>query len=325
VCVLLCSIRFCAILRGMDTQYEMIRLQEVCRQKGALCTGLDTDPSYIPPEVLRGFEEAADAVLAYNMALIEATAPFSACFKVQVAYYEAMGLVGMKTYAATLAAVRGAGIPVIADVKRGDIAATADAYARAHFSGDFEADIITINPYMGFDTLVPFIDVARKKGKGIFVLLRTSNPGMVDIEKLPLATGGIVVDRVGQELARINAEYVAGADGFACGRVGAVVGCTEESDARSIRDAYPNMFFLIPGYGAQGGAARIAAVLLDKAGGTVNNSRGILCAWKKSESLAEKREAGILTLDDIVSAAADAAKASQVELLSAKALIVAGN
>ena len=298
----------------MNTQYELIRLQDACKQKGPLCTGLDTDSSYIPPEVMRNFSSATEAVLAYNMGLIEATAEFSACFKVQVAYYEALGLEGMKVYSKTLKAVREKGIPVIADVKRGDIAATADAYARAHFNGDFEADIITINPYMGFDTLKPFTDAAFDKGKGLFVLLRTSNPGMVDIEKLALTDGGIVIDKVGAELARINSSYGQQV-------VGAVVGCTEESDARAIRDAYPDMQFLIPGYGAQGGAARICATLLDNAGGTVNNSRGILCAWKKDENLSEKRDAGTITMHDMLQSAKDAAKNSQEDLLNAKKLL----
>ncbi len=304
----------------MSTQYQIIRLQEECKKKGPLCTGLDTDPSYIPPEVLQQYKSRADAVLDYNLALIEATKEYSACFKVQVAYYEAMGLDGMNVYAKTLKAVRNANIPVIADVKRGDIAATADAYARAHFSGDFEADIITMNPYMGFDTLEPFTSLAYEKGKGIFVLLRTSNPGMTDIEKLDLAQGGVVIDRVGKELSRINECYSDDAKA-PCAVVGAVVGCTEESDARIIRDTYANMFFLIPGYGAQGGAARICATLLDKAGGTVNNSRGILCAWKKDESLAEKRDSGRLTLNDIVQSAQEAAKSSKSDLLQAKELL----
>ena len=295
----------------MNTQYELIRLQDFCKQKGPLCTGLDTDASYIPPEVMRNFSSATEAVLAYNMGLIEATAEYSACFKVQVAYYEAMGLEGMRVYSKTLKAVREKGIPVIADVKRGDIAATADAYARAHFNGDFEADIITINPYMGFDTLKPFTDVAFDKGKGLFVLLRTSNPGMTDIEKLSLTEGGIVIDKVGAELARINASYGQQV-------VGAVVGCTEESDARAIRDTYPDMQFLIPGYGAQGGAARICATLLDKAGGTVNNSRGILCAWKKDDTLSEKRDAGTITMHDMLQSAREAARISQADLMCAK-------
>ena len=243
----------------------------------------------------------------------------------QIAYYEAMGLEGLGAYAETLRAVKAAGLPVIADIKRGDIADTARAYARAHFSGDFEADIITINPYMGFDTLEPFVEYAHpdKGGKGMFVLLRTSNPGMVHLERLPLDKstanfdGEVVLDRVGGELSRLETLFKEIYPAAGCAPVGAVVGCTEESDARQLRDAYPHLYFLIPGYGAQGGAARIAATLLDKAGGTVNSSRGILCAWKKDEGLAAKAADNRLTVEDIADAAATAAATSKAELLDA--------
>lgn len=298
----------------------MRRLQKACEVNGPLCIGLDTDPSYIPQSVISNFDTVADAVFAYNKGIIDAASKFAGCYKVQIAYYEAMGLAGLKVYAETLAYLREKDIPVISDIKRGDIADTAKAYARAHFSGDFETDIVTINPYMGFDTLEPFVEYSEKEGKGIFVLLRTSNPGMVDIEKQELATGGAVLDKVGSQLLKI-AESLGEGAATGCSPVGAVVGCTEESDARALRDAYPNIFFLIPGYGAQGGAARIAATLLDKAGGAVNSSRGILTAWKKDESLATKREKGVLTLEDIVTSAATAAKTAKEDLLNAKALL----
>jgi orotidine-5'-phosphate decarboxylase len=207
---------------------------------------------------------------------------------------------------------------VIADVKRGDIADTAAAYARAHFSGDFEADIITLNPYMGFDTLAPFVERARPEhgAKGMFVLLRTSNPGMTDIEQQPLASGGFVLDRVGGELLRLAREFEPLYPDAPCSPVGAVVGCTEESNARLRRDSYKDIFFLIPGYGAQGGAARIAATLLCNAGGVVNSSRAILTAWKKSPELSAKEHS--LTLDDIAFAAVTAARAAKQDLLTAK-------
>lgn len=306
-------------------------LQESGIKNGPLCVGLDTDPSYLPQSVLAAYSSAAQAVVAYNKAIIQRIAADSsgvalaACCKVQIAYYEAMGLEGLGAYAETLRAVKAAGLPVIADIKRGDIADTARAYARAHFSGDFEADIITINPYMGFDTLEPFVEYAHpdKGGKGMFVLLRTSNPGMVHLERLPLDKstanfdGEVVLDRVGGELSRLETLFKEIYPAAGCAPVGAVVGCTEESDARQLRDAYPHLYFLIPGYGAQGGAARIAATLLDKAGGTVNSSRGILCAWKKDEGLAAKATDNRLTVEDIADAAATAAATSKAELLDA--------
>lgn len=303
-------------------KHNMQRLQELAKQNGPLCVGLDTDPSYIPESVLKNYKTPAQAVLAYNKAIIERVArdKSACCFKVQIAYYEAMGLEGMQVYAETLKAVRASGLMAISDIKRGDIGATSDAYAKAHFTGDFETDIITINPYMGFDTLVPFSKWATPEngGKGAFVLLCTSNPGMVDIEHRELKEGGLLLEKVGDEIARIGTEYGQHYDGQTCGVFGAVVGATQEADARYLRDKYKDVFFLIPGYGAQGGAARIAATLLDHAGGAVNSSRGILCAWKKDSELTGKIEAGTLTLDDIADAAARASLFSKNDLLEAK-------
>lgn len=301
-------------------KHAMQKLQEAAKKFGPLCVGLDTDPSYIPENIIKNYSSAPEAVLAYNLALIERIKKdqSACCFKIQVAYYEAMGLKGMEVYAKTVKAVRDAGFVAISDIKRGDIAATAGAYARAHFTGDFETDIITINPYMGFDTLKPFTEytTAEKGSKAMFVLLRTSNPGMVDIEQQELKDGGRVLDRVGNELNNILQESKKEYSDETCSPVGAVVGCTEESDARSLRDAYPEIFFLIPGYGAQGGAAKICGILLEKCGGTVNSSRGILCAWKKDPSLEEKRSAGTLTMDDLINASAKAAIDSKTELMS---------
>ena len=298
----------------------MQKLQEDAKKFGPLCVGLDTDPSYIPENIIKNYLSSAEAVLAYNLALIERIKKdqSACCFKIQVAYYEAMGLKGMEVYAKTVKAVRDAGFIAISDIKRGDIAATAGAYARAHFTGDFETDIITINPYMGFDTLKPFTEytTAEKGSKAMFVLLRTSNPGMVDIEQQELKDGGRVLDRVGNELNNILQESKKEYADETCSPVGAVVGCTEESDARALRDAYPEIFFLIPGYGAQGGAAKICGILLEKCGGTVNSSRGILCAWKKDASLEEKRNAGTLSMDDIINASAKAAIDSKTELMN---------
>lgn len=302
----------------------MEELQKKSLENGPLCVGLDTDPSYLPESVLKAFDSPIEAVLAYNKEIIKRVAAdkSACCFKIQIAYYEAMGIEGLKAYIETIKAVHEAGFIAISDIKRGDIADTAKAYARAHLGAgsDFETDIITINPYMGFDTLKPFTEYCKPNngGKGIFVLLRTSNPGMVDIEQQELKAGGRVLDKTGSELERISTEFKTLYTEQKCSPVGAVVGCTEESDARALRDAYPDIFFLIPGYGAQGGAARIAATLLDKAGGTVNSSRGILCAWKKDDSLADAREKGILCLKDISDAAGKACRDSTADLLNAK-------
>ena len=299
----------------MSRNTAMSRLQDACRKNGPLCIGLDTDPSYLPESVIAKYPSKEEAVLAYNKGIVDAASQYAGCYKVQIAYYEAMGLKGMEVFAKTVQYIRSKNIPVISDVKRGDIADTAKAYAKAHFQGDFETDIITINPYMGFDTLEPFMSFFPEKGA--FVLLRTSNPGMKDIENQSLDNGNPVLSLVGNKLNQLAAEYASSNPGE-CSPFGAVVGCTEEEDARKIRDMYPDVFFLIPGFGAQGGKARIAATLLDKAGGAVNSSRGILTAWKKDEELAAKREAGTLTMEDIVASATKAAKESTEVLLEAK-------
>ena len=297
-------------------------LQEMAVKNGSLCVGLDTDPSYLPLSVLSVFDNPAQAVLAYNKEIIKSVerTKSACCFKIQIAYYEAMGLAGMEVYKKTLDYIKETGIPVISDIKRGDIAATAEAYAKAHFSGDFETDIITVNPYMGFDTLTPFAEYcATSKGsKGIFVLLRTSNPGMVDIEQQELKSGDLVLEKVGSELERLSSEWKKTYPEQTCSPIGAVVGCTEESVAKALRAAYPDIFFLIPGYGAQGGAARIAATLLLNAGGTVNSSRGILCAWKKDSELEKSRESGTLCLADIAKSAEKACLSAKEDLLNAK-------
>ena len=302
--------------------HKMMELQNLAAKNGPLCVGLDTDPSYIPESVLKNYSSATEAVLAYNKEIIRRVAAdkSACCCKVQIAYYEAMGLEGMKIYAETIKAVKDVGLICISDIKRGDIAATAGAYARAHFTGDFETDIITINPYMGFDTLKPFTEYCapEKGGKGAFVLLCTSNPGMVDIEHQELKDGSLLLNRVGTELKRIGEEWKATYTDQTCGPIGAVVGATQAQDARKLRDIYPNTFFLIPGYGAQGGAAEIAATLLDRAGGTVNSSRGILCAYKKDADFASKLEAGTLSMDDIATAAQKNALFSKNELNSFK-------
>ena len=298
--------------------HNMQVLQELSTKNGPLCVGLDTDPSYIPENILSQYKNAAEAVLAYNKAIIERVSAekTASCFKVQIAYYEAMGIEGLKVYAKTLRLIKKAGLIAISDIKRGDIGATSDAYAKAHFTGDFETDIITVNPYMGFDTLVPFTKFSNPEngGKAAFVLLCTSNPGMNDIEHQELKSGGLLLEKVGDEIARIGNNFKEFYPEQSCGVFGAVVGATQEKDARYLRDKYKETFFLIPGYGAQGGDARIAATLLDHAGGVVNSSRGILCAYKKDASLNGK----ILTMNDIADSAAKASLEAKNDLLNAK-------
>jgi orotidine-5'-phosphate decarboxylase len=251
-------------------------LFESVTAKGHVCIGLDTSVEYVPSAETR--KTGADAVLEFNKALIDATYDIAACYKVQIAYYEEMGISGLCAYRDTLKYIRSKGCLVIADIKRGDIADTAKRYAKAHFSGDFEADFVTLSPYMGTDSIAPWLKEAETKGKGAFVLMRTSNPGMRDFEYQPLAKGKRLYHEVGDRLAELFVQSM-GKNGY--GLFGAVVGCTEKEEAAEIREHYANLFFLIPGYGAQGGAAENAALLLRGGnGGVVNASRSIITAWQ---------------------------------------------
>jgi len=254
------------------------KLFEAVAAKGHVCVGLDTAAEYVPPAERRRAASDAEAVLAFNKALIDSTFDAAACYKVQIAYYEEMGIAGLSAYAQTLRYIREKGGLVIADIKRGDIADTALRYAKAHFAGDFEADFVTLSPYMGMDSIEPWLSYADSAGKGAFVLMRTSNKGMRDFEYLEIAPDKRrLYHAVGDKLTELAAAHSGIYD---YGAFGAVIGCTEREEAAEIRAKYSNLFFLIPGYGAQGGAADDAALLLREGnGGVVNASRSILKAW----------------------------------------------
>jgi orotidine-5'-phosphate decarboxylase len=296
--------------------YNMDRLYEAVAEKGHVCVGLDTSPDYVPPAERRKAASDAEAVFNFNRAVIDATADTAACFKVQIAYYEALGIEGLKCFAKTLAYIRNRGSLVISDIKRGDIADTARHYAKAHFEGDFESDFVTLSPYMGLDSIEPWLDYAERRGKGAFVLMRTSNRGMKDFEYLEVKAPDTAAlspdeaanpamdspanhvvrrlyDVVGEKLGKAAVKF-RGAHGYLA--FGAVVGADPKSaegreEARAIRAAYPDLFFLIPGYGAQGGAADDAALFLRGGnGGVVNASRSILKAWTADENSPGARE-----------------------------------
>lgn len=262
------------------------KLFENVAQKGHVCVGLDTDFEYLPSEFATKYSHISDALFHFNKEIIDSTVDVAACFKVQIAYYEAYGMQGMEAYRKTLAYLRSQKTITIADVKRGDIAKTAEMYAQAHFSGDFEADFMTVNPYMGMDTITPFLSFVKNKEKGLFVLIRTSNEGARDIEYLPTEKNQRVYNSVGEKINNLGKEFV-GNSGFSS--IGGVMGCTHADEAKAVREALDTTFFLIPGYGAQGGKAEdIALYLKNGNGGVVNASRSILLAYKKEENGAAK-------------------------------------
>ncbi|MGL4848310.1 MAG: orotidine-5'-phosphate decarboxylase [Clostridium sp.] len=282
-------------MRIIDKLYKRVE------ERGIVCVGLDTDLSYIP-EFLKTGKTNKEAIIAYNKEIIDKTEDVASCFKVQIAYYEALGLEGLEAYKETLEYLRKKDLIIIADIKRGDIAATAKMYAKAHFEGDFEADFITLSPYMGMDSIEPYMPYLESGKKGVFSLVRTSNSGAKDIEYIKDGSGKNVYDIVGEKLTEMGTK-LQGECGYT--PIGGVIGCTHVEEGAKIRQTLNNMFFLIPGYGAQGGKAEDVAMYLNKGnGGVVNSSRGILLAYK-NKGLDEKefanaaREEAIRMRDEI--------------------------
>lgn len=260
-------------------------LYESVQKKGNVCVGLDTAMEYIPKEFLTKYTFEEDALFRFNQGIIDATADAAACFKLQIAYYEAMGLKGLNVYKKTLEYVKSIGGITIADVKRGDISKTAEMYAKAHFEGDFESDFMTLSPYMGLDSIDPYLPYVKNKEKGVFLLIRTSNPGASDIQYIQSGEKR-VYSMVGEKIRKLGDDYV-GKCGYSS--IGGVVGCTHVEEGKELRRQLHNMFFLIPGYGAQGGTAEDVKLYLKEGnGGVVNSSRGILLAYRKHEDGALK-------------------------------------
>ena len=282
------------------------KLYNRVNERGVVCLGLDTALEYIPAHILEN-RSKSEAIFEYNKQIIDETLDVVSCFKVQIAYYEALGIEGLIAYKNTLSYLRDKDAIIIADIKRGDIAATATQYAKAHFTGDFEADFITLAPYMGMDSIEPYMPFMEDGSKGVFVLVRTSNKGAEDFENVDTKDGSKVFKVVGDKMAALG-ESVKGECGYSA--IGGVIGCTHVEEGKEIRKRYENMFFLIPGYGAQGGKAEdVALYLKDENGGVVNSSRAILLAYKKENNELEfakcaRREA-IRMRDEIRTAVAN--------------------
>ena len=255
------------------------RLYQEVREKGFVCVGLDTSMDYLPASYKEG-KTISQALVDFNKEIIDATADITAIYKLQIAYYESYGIEGMMAYRDTLAYLREKTLLSIGDVKRSDIAASASQYAKAHFEGDFEADFITLNPYMGMDSISPYLPYIESGKKGVFVLLRTSNPGASDFENLNV-DGKELFYQIGDKIKDLNENYL-GESGY--GPIGLVVGATHTEEVEEIRKRYDKEFFLIPGFGAQGAdSLNVYKLLNDKNGGVVNNSRGVLKAYLNYE------------------------------------------
>ncbi|MCE5189928.1 MAG: orotidine-5'-phosphate decarboxylase [Eubacteriales bacterium] len=254
----------------------MEKLVNAARRKGPVCVGLDTQLSFLPEYLKAKDWSDGEKIFEFNRAIIEATEDEAGCFKLQIAFYEALGLDGMAAFSKTLRYARGRGNVTITDAKRGDISSTAEQYAKAHFSGDFETDVMTINVFMGEDAVSPYYPYLAKD-KGVFALVKTSNPSGKDFQDLRI-DGETLYERTARKVSEWGERFL-GESGFSA--IGAVTGLTYPEEFERIRPLLPHTFLLIPGYGAQGGTGKdIAGFFQGGVRGVVNSSRGLITAHK---------------------------------------------
>lgn len=247
------------------------RLIEGTRKFGPLCVGIDPHPGMIP-DLFGG--DTPEGVWKWSQAIIEAAAGKVAVVKPQVSLFERHGPEGMAALQAAAKSARAAGLIVLMDAKRGDIGSTAEGYAQAYLSpgAPFEGDALTVNPYMGLDTLEPYAKLAKAHGKGVIVLVRTSNPGAADFQSRIMAGAPLYV-RVAEALGPLTERLIS-----PCGwsSLMMVIGATAPEEARAVRALAPKALFLVPGYGAQGAAAAEACSgLVNGEGGVVSASRSV--------------------------------------------------
>jgi orotidine-5'-phosphate decarboxylase len=282
--------------------------------------GLDPQLDFIPESIREYFGRQCDdpvmasslAIYEFNRRLIDSVADLVPAVKPQLAFYEQYGSPGMTALRQTIQYAKKCGLIVIADAKRNDIGSTAEAYARAYLGTTplidgtdqamFDADAMTINGYLGQDSVTPFLKLFGERGCGIFVLVRTTNPSAGDLQDLVLSDGRPVYEAVAAKVTEWGAEYL-GTCGYSS--VGAVVGATWPLQASRLRKMMPRTMILVPGYGAQGGTADDAANCFghDGGGAIVNASRSLMLAWKKQQlphesfDLAARREALLMKAD----------------------------
>ncbi len=235
------------------------RLHDRVRALGTrVCLGIDPRPTAHPSTHPDRFDgdpaRTARAVVGYVREVLDATHDLIACAKPQSAFFEALGVPGVIALAQVLADLRDRGIPTILDAKRGDVGTTAEAYAAAYLgNGVFGADALTVNPYLGLDTIEPFLDAAVAADRAVFVLVKTSNPGSGDLQDVVGDDGRRLHERLADALDERARELPAGDDGYS--PLGAVVGATYPQDLAALRRRLPRSVLLVPGYGAQGGRA----------------------------------------------------------------------
>ena len=254
---------------GLDPRYEML-------------------PKCVKEKYPKTLEGVGQAIIEYNKALIDAIYDIIPAIKPQIAFYEMYGIPGMQAFKETCEYAKQKGMFVIADIKRGDIGSTAQGYSNAYLGKTkieeneqslYDIDFVTVNPYMGTDCVKPFIDDCKKYNKGLFILVKTSNPSSGELQDVKLENGEEVYTRVAKYVEKWG-EELRGEYNYSS--ISAVVGATYPEQLKQLRQIAPHTYFLIPGYGAQGGKAEDIALGFDEngLGGIVNASRSLMCAYK---------------------------------------------
>lgn len=270
-------------------------IEKIQKTNAPIVVGLDPMLNYVPEHIQKKayaefgetLEGAAEAIWQFNKAIVDATYDLIPAVKPQVAMYEQFGLEGMKAFKKTVDYCHEKGLVVIGDVKRGDIGSTSEAYAVGHlgkvqvgsksYSG-FDEDFATVNPYLGSDGINPFIKVCKEEKKGLFILVKTSNPSSGEFQDR-MIDGRPLYEWVGERVAEWGKEHM----GDSYSYIGAVVGATYPEQGKVLRKVMPKTFILVPGYGAQGGRGKDLVHFFneDGLGAIINSSRGIIAAYKQ--------------------------------------------
>ena len=272
-------------------------IAKIQKTHAPIVVGLDPMMSYIPEPIQKSafeqygetLEGAAEAIWQFNKGIIDATYDLIPAVKPQIAMYEQFGLEGLKAYKKTVDYCKSKGLVVIGDVKRGDIGSTSAAYAVGHLGhvqvgknryAGFDEDFATVNPYLGSDGINPFIDVCKEEKKGLFILVKTSNPSSGEFQDR-LIDGRPLYELVGEKVAAWGEECM----GDEYSYIGAVVGATYPEMGKVLRKIMPKAYILVPGYGAQGGKGKDLVHFFneDGLGAIVNSSRGIIAAYKQEQ------------------------------------------
>lgn len=269
-------------------------VRKISENKAPIVVGLDPMLSYIPKNILETayaehgetLKGASEAIWQYNKGIIDATYDLIPAVKPQIAMYEQFGIEGMIAFKKTVDYCKEKDLVVIGDIKRGDIGSTSEAYAVGHIGKvnvgsksyyAFDEDFITVNPYLGSDGINPFIKVCKEEDRGLFILVKTSNPSSGEFQDR-LIDGRPLYEIVGEKVAEWGEQHM----GESYSYVGAVVGATYPAMGQTLRKLMPKTYFLVPGYGAQGGKAEDLVHYFNKdgLGAIVNSSRGIISAYK---------------------------------------------